>query len=232
LNPNRTILGSEQRSWLTAGLAGSSAKWQVLGNQVLMGKMYIPAELLTIVAQLAGSGATPALLAEYTRLATQLIAIKTRIQQGDTTVTAAERARVETVLPYNLDSWDGYPVEREAIYAAASNKKLISLAGDTHNAWHSDLTVNSGRKVGAEFATASVSSPGLETLFGGNAAAIQGFEQSNQVLINDLNYLDASRRGFLEVEFTQAAANAQWKYVASLTTESTAVTVGKTASES
>jgi alkaline phosphatase D len=232
LNPGRTLLGAAQRGWLTAGLAGSSARWQVLGSQVLMGKMYIPAELLTIVAQLASGGATPALLAQYTDRATQLVAIKVRIQQGDATVTAAERARVETVLPYNLDSWDGYPAEREAVYAAAGNKRLISLAGDTHNAWYSDLTATGGRKVGAEFATASVSSPGLETLFGGNAAAVQGFEQSNQVLINDLNYLDAARRGFLEVEFTQAAATAQWKYVASLTTEGTAVTVGKTASES
>lgn len=65
-NPNRTILGAEQRSWLAARLASSTARWQVLGSQVLMGKMYIPAELLTLVAQLA-SNPTPALLASTLR---------------------------------------------------------------------------------------------------------------------------------------------------------------------
>ena len=230
LNPGRSILGSEQRAWLTGQLSTNSARWQVLGSQVLLAKMYIPAELLVLVAQLA-AGPTPALLAQYSTVAGQLAAIKGRLLAGDPTVTAAERARVETVLPYNLDAWDGYPTERETVLAAAARPNLISLAGDTHNAWHSDLTTSTGRKVGAEFATSSVSSPGFEALLAGNAAAIQGFEQANQVLINDLHYLDASRRGYLEVEFTAAAANAQWKYVASLSTLSTAATTGHTATE-
>ncbi|WP_262923080.1 alkaline phosphatase D family protein [Hymenobacter cellulosilyticus] len=230
LNPARSILGSEQRNWLTAALSGSSARWQVLGSQVLMGKIYIPAEMLPLVAQLAGSGATPALLQQYTTLATQLITIKTRIAAGDPTVTAAERARVETVLPYNLDAWDGYPIEREAVLAAAGSKKLVALAGDTHNAWYSDLTTSTGRRVGVEFAAPSVSSPGFEAFFGGNAAAIQGFEQANTALINDLHYLDASRRGFLEVSFTNSAATGTWKYVADLATETAATTTGRTES--
>ncbi|WP_324671537.1 alkaline phosphatase D family protein [Hymenobacter sp. GOD-10R] len=231
LNPNRSMLGAEQRAWLATSLAGSQAKWQVLGSQVLMGKMYIPAELLSLIAQLASGGATPALLAQYTAVSTQLIAIKTRIQQGDPTVTPAERARVETVLPYNLDAWDGYPAEREKLYAAANGKKLISLAGDTHNAWYNDLRDASGRKVGAEFACASVSSPGFEALFGGNTAAAQGFAQSTELLIDDLNYLDASQRGYVLAEFTAAAATSKWQYVASILTESTATTTGKVVSE-
>ncbi|WP_375435967.1 alkaline phosphatase D family protein, partial [uncultured Hymenobacter sp.] len=107
LNPNRSLLGTEQRAWLAATLGGSNAKWQVLGSQVLMGKMYIPAELLPLLAQLASGGATATILAQYIALTTQLIAIKLRIQQGDPTVTPAERARVTTVLPFNLDAWDG-----------------------------------------------------------------------------------------------------------------------------
>ncbi|OUJ74838.1 alkaline phosphatase D family protein [Hymenobacter crusticola] len=231
LNPNRSMLGTEQRAWLASALASSSAKWQVLGSQVLMGKMYLPAELLALVAQLASGGATPALLAQYTALATALIAIKIRLQQGDPTVTPAERARVETVLPYNLDAWDGYPAEREKLYAAATGKKLISIAGDTHNAWYNDLTDASGRKVGAEFACSSVTSPGFEALFGGNTAAAQSFAQSNQLLINDLNYLDASQRGYVLAEFTATTATSQWRYVASITAESTTTTTGKVVSE-
>ncbi|UOG73238.1 alkaline phosphatase D family protein [Hymenobacter tibetensis] len=230
LNPNRTILGAEQKAWLTGRLGGSTARWQVLGSQVLMGKMYIPVELLFLVAQLANNPTT-ALLTQYSTVAAQLAGIKVRIAAGDSTVTAAERARVTTVLPYNLDAWDGYPAEREAVFAAAGNKKLVSLAGDTHNAWYSDLKENGGRKLGAEFACSSVSSPGFETILAGNAAAIKGFEQSNELLIDDLHYLDASQRGFVEVTFTAASAVSEWKYVASLTTESTATTTGRTVTE-
>ena len=230
MSPSRSMLGADQKTWLANNLASSTARWQVLGSQVLMGKMYIPVELLFLVAQLADTP-TAALLAQYSTIATQLATIKTRIAAGDPTVTAAERARVETVLPYNLDAWDGYPVEREAVFAAAGTKKLISLAGDTHNAWYSDLKDAAGRRLGAEFATSSVSSPGFETILAGSAAAIQGFEQSNQLLINDLLYLDASQRGFMEVTFTASNAVSEWKYVASLTTESTATTTGRTATE-
>jgi alkaline phosphatase D len=230
MNPNRSMLGADQKAWLANNLASSTARWQVLGSQVLMGKMYIPVELLFLVAQLANTP-TAALLAQYSTIATQLATIKTRLAAGDPTVTAAERARVETVLPYNLDAWDGYPVEREAVFAAAGTKKLISLAGDTHNAWYSDLKDAAGRRLGAEFATSSVSSPGFETILAGNATAIQGFEQSNQLLINDLLYLDASQRGFMEVTFTASNAVSEWKYVASLIVESTATTTGRTATE-
>ena len=228
-NPGRSMLGSDQRAWLTNALSSSSAQWQVLGSQVLMGKMYIPVELLSLVAQLA-AGPTPALLAQYSTLATQLSTIKARILAGDPTVTATERARVSTVLPYNLDSWDGYPAERERVYAAAAGKKLISVAGDTHNAWHSDLTTATGQRAGAEFACSSVSSPGFESLLASNAA-IQGFEQSNQLLIDDLQYLDASRRGYVLAEFTASTATAEYRYVAGLDTENTTTTTGKTVTE-
>ena len=229
-DPSRSMLGPDQRTWLAGALGGSSARWQAIGSQVLMGKMYIPAELLPLVAQLA-TGPTPALLAQYSTQATQLSVIKTRILNNDPTVTAAERARVETVLPYNLDAWDGYPAEREKLYAAAGTKKLISLAGDTHNAWHSDLRDAAGRRAGAEFACSSVSSPGFEALLAGNAAAIQGFEQSNQLLIDDLQYLDASRRGYVLASFTAANATAEYRYVASLDTENATTTTGKTVVE-
>lgn len=227
-NPNRSLLGTEQRTWLTSALGSSSAKWQVLGSQVLMGKMHVPAELLPTVLGLANS-TTPAeqatALSNYTTQATALTGIKARILTGTgTPVTPAERARVETVFPYNLDAWDGYPAEREKVYAAAGTKKLISLAGDTHNAWHSDLKTTAGVRVGAEFATPSVSSPGFEALLGANATAISGFEQTNALLIDDLQYLDASKRGFLQVEFTQAAATATYRFMAGpLTTESVAL---------
>jgi alkaline phosphatase D len=38
LDPNRTILGADQRAWLVDQLTGSTARWKVLGNQAAMGQ--------------------------------------------------------------------------------------------------------------------------------------------------------------------------------------------------
>ncbi|MFC6997335.1 alkaline phosphatase D family protein [Rufibacter roseus] len=230
-NPSRTLLGTEQRTWLSNKLQTSTAKWQVLGSQVLMSKIFIPAELLLMTAQIAAGSATPELLLQFNTLVTQLATIKARIQQGDPTVTPQERARVETVLPYNLDAWDGYPVEREMVFAAATGKKLISLAGDTHNAWYGSLTNAAGNEVGAEFATASVSSPGFEAIFGKSPQVLAGVEQAFTLLVDDLNYLNASQRGYVMATFSNNNAAADWRYVSTVETKSTATTSGKTVTE-
>ncbi|MFD3001101.1 alkaline phosphatase D family protein [Pontibacter toksunensis] len=230
-NPNRTILGSEQRSWLMSTLGTSSAKWQVLGSQVLMAKMFVPAELLLIIGQIALGNASPEVFAQFTSAVTELVTIKVRILQGDPTVTATERARIETVLPYNLDAWDGYPVEREIVYAAAAGKKLISLAGDTHNAWHSDLTTVSGTRAGVEFAASSVTSPGLEALFGNDPETICGLEQALTILIDDLHYLNASDRGYIMASFSNSEAQAEWRFVRTIAVKNTSTFTEHSASE-
>jgi alkaline phosphatase D len=231
-NPQRTMLGQEQKSWLQGKLTSSIYKWQVLGSQVLMGKMYVPAELLLLVGQLADGNTNAALLAQFNILITQLVVIKTRLLQNDPSLTAAEKARVETVFPFSLDSWDGYPAEREAVYAAATGKNLVSLAGDSHNAWYSELSDINGRKAGVEFATASVTSPGFEAIFGTDPARIGGFEQAMTLLINDLQYLSAAQKGYVLASFTASQAKSEWRYVTTLAIENTATVAGKTVTES
>lgn len=230
-DPNRTILGGEQFSWLAGKLSGSTAAWQVLGSQVLMSKIFIPAEQLLLTAQIASGNATPELFAAYNALTVELVTIKSRMLQGDPSVTAQEKARVQTVLPYNLDSWDGYPVDREKVFAAAAGKKLISLAGDTHNAWYTQLADASGKNVGAEFATSSVSSPGFEAIFGNDPKVIGGFEQANTVLVDNLKYVDASKRGYVMATFTSTQATADFRYVKTLGLKDTSTTSGKVVTE-
>jgi alkaline phosphatase D len=77
---------------------------------------------------------------------------------------------------YNLDAWDGYPIERELLLTSVfyqllgTGRELVVLAGDTHNAWHADITTGgyfaaevgglaADIKVGTMLATSSVSSP-------------------------------------------------------------------------
>ncbi|MES2090279.1 MAG: alkaline phosphatase D family protein, partial [Pseudomonadota bacterium] len=45
-NPNRQIMGATQTAWLQQQMAQSSATWQILGQQILMGRMNIPAPIL------------------------------------------------------------------------------------------------------------------------------------------------------------------------------------------
>jgi len=214
----RTMLGSEQLAWLQGQLSNSSATWQVLGQQVLMNRMSLPAELLTVIAQLESADDTTAsaLLESLNTSLTELVTIKTRILQGDDTVTDTEKARVNTVLPYNLDAWDGYFYERETILGTveALNKNLVVLAGDTHNAWASNLTDMNGNQIGVEFATPSVTSPGLEEYVGltSTEASLQ-FEGALQLLINDLQYTNTYDRGFMTVTFTQNDVETKWQFV-------------------
>lgn len=227
-NPQRSILGPEQKNWLSGILRSNACKWQVLGSQVLMGKMYIPAELILMVGQIAAGNVDPSLLIQFNIAVTELVVIKTRLLQNDPTLTAVEKARVENVLPYDLDLWDGYPAEREAVYAAAYGKKLVCLAGDSHNAWYSDLTDSNGQKAGTEFAGASVTSPGLEALFGSDPATIAGLEQAIPLLINDLQYLDAARRGYVLATFSSSQVKSEYRFVSTVAMKNTATVIGKT----
>ncbi len=215
---SRTMLGAEQLAWLQTELQTSTATWQVLGQQVLMGKMNLPSELLMIISQLEGAeGETKtALLSALNTKLTELVTIKTRVLQGDTTVTEEELARLNTTIPYNLDAWDGYYAEREVIYGTvkALAKNLVVLAGDTHNAWNNNLIDMNGDQVGIEFATPSVTSPGLEEYAGlSDAATALQFEGAIELLIDSLEYLNAYDRGFMTVTFTASNATANWQYV-------------------
>lgn len=222
-DPNRSILGTEQRDWVISEISNSSAKWQVLGQQVLMGKMNVPAELLTAFGS-----------PNFATILTELVTIKLRHLNNDPTLTPEEIARVTSVIPYNLDAWDGYPVDREIIYGALNGKKIVTLAGDTHNAWQNTLIAADGSEVGIELATSSVSSPGFETYLGATVTPelIAGFQEAMTTLIDNLNYFDASRRGFMMTTFTTTEVTSEWIFVDTLLSASYSTEVGYTYSYS
>ena len=208
---NRTLLGFEQRAWLQNQLASSAATWQVLGQQVLIGRMNLPAELLLSLGDPAGA------LGAFQ----ELVQIKARILAGDPTLTPAEIARVETALPYNLDAWDGYAVEREIVFGTASafNKNLVVLSGDTHNAWANDLRDLGGNPVGVEFAGPGVTSPGLEEILDLVPPQYAPVEAGFELLIDDLRYLNVADRGYFTVTFTPQSATADWQFVDNILSE-------------
>lgn len=213
--PTRTLMGYAQREWLQKKLEQSTAIWNVLGQQVLMSKMLVPAELLMSLAAITSGNASAEALSKMSAQIAELVNLKVRLLKGDPTLSVGEKARITTVAPYNLDAWDGYYAEREIIYATLKklNKKVVVLSGDTHNAWSSDLHTQSGDKVGVELATSSVSSPGMEKYLNIPLAQLQQFEMAFTTLIDELNYTNLNQRGYLKVSFTEQRMVSEWIFI-------------------
>lgn len=201
-DPGRTLLGSTQATWLQQQMSRSTATWQLLGQQVVMGRMNVPAPIL-FEALKPGSGVGM----------TAYAAIVAKAAADPASLSASERAVLaQPAIPYNLGAWDGYPTAREQLLAAAKGlgKNLVVLSGDSHNAWANDLDDASGQPVGVEFATASVSTPGVETLLPESPATV---EASLLKLISGLRYCAIGRRGYLLVTATPTACVANWVFV-------------------
>ncbi|EJB1757954.1 alkaline phosphatase D family protein [Vibrio parahaemolyticus] len=221
---DRELLGTEQLAWLMNEFNTHDAKWNVLGQQVLMSRMELPSSVMTAMFQLFTSTEekkTEALLAVNTAITGYL----------------ADPSADPISLPYNLDAWDGYYVEREKVYqlAKASSGNFVCLAGDTHNAWASELKDVSNNPIGVEFATSSVSSPGLEEYLALDPVAIAQMEYTLPHLVSELQWADIKRRGFMRVTFTADAAQSTWYLVSTIkdkkyqvTTKSASTTNGTT----
>jgi len=208
---NRTMLGGEQLAWLKAGLTDSTARWQVLGQQVLMARQPLPEPVVRalILPELAGD-TTPA--------GAVLAAVSAKSKPEEER-TPEEQALLDSALPYNPDAWDGYSYEREEIlnFAAQMQSRLVVLAGDSHNGWASQLTTADGTNVGVEFAGPSVSSPGgAETAVGLETAKL--FAPFAVILMDDLKYVDLANRGYMAVRFTPDEVSSEWRYVTTIKT--------------
>jgi len=210
-NPARQLMGATQTAWLQSQLQASTATWQVLGQQVLMGRMNVPAPIVTQQISVAAYGA-----------------LAQKAATAPATLTVAEQAILaQPSIPYNLDAWDGYAAARETVLGMARtlDKNLVSLAGDTHNAWASDLRDASGTAVGVEFATSSVTSPGFEAIFTTEAPAALAAALTQ--LIDPLQYAQTSLRGYLLLDLTPAAARADWVFVDTILSRGYAASTGQ-----
>lgn len=235
LSNNRKLIGDEQMTWLGTQINADTTTWKVLGQQILMTKMLIPAELLMLLNQVMTEiahfgNAQPSTMAALSAAIGQLVILKTRYLQKDPTLTQQDIARITTVLPYNLDAWDGYFIERERLYSILAGKKVVVLAGDTHNAWLGKLTDAQGKFIGTELACSSVSSPGLESYLGITTDTKKAMElaQAFSVLIDELEYANLYKRGYLHVKFTAATSLAEWRFVDNVISDSYTVTTEKT----
>ena len=206
-NASRQLMGTAQTQWLQQQMAASTATWQVLGQQVLMGRMNIPAPILMETVQ-PGSGLSFG----------QYAAVAARARTNPGSLTPTEQAILaQPAIPYNLDAWDGYQAARETVLATSRSlgKNLVVLSGDTHNAWANELQDRNGNAVGVEFATSSVTSPGFEEYLPNENPAM--LASALQQMIAPLKYCDTARRGYLVLTATASECRADWVYVSTIT---------------
>ena len=193
VEPDRTILGADQEQWLDSELQASTergATWQVVGQQVLMGKLRLP--VLTN-EQLKIDQAEP-----YVRQIMEMMQVLAPAQ-----------------MPFNLDAWDGYAACRDRVFSsfAEHGTNPVVLAGDTHNAWAVNLAGSNGQAVGGEVGTPGVSSPGLETYLPTDPAELGKAIQDASV---ELFAVDTAQRGWSEMTLTPEAMTNQWHFVSTV----------------
>lgn len=233
---SRRMISTVQQTWLTNSVTASTATWQFLGNQDIMARMWFPGSVLGAYAAMASNPtAVQAAISEYLSAKATRAAAPESLTSTQTTLLAA------TKIPYNLDSWDGYPANRESVLqmVKASGKKLVALSGDSHNAWFANLTTLSGEKVGVEFAASSVTAPGFESAgLGSLASSLDGSVLVPQLgsaaigaglgLVDDLNYTDTTQRGYLLMTVTSASVKGEYVFVSTVKSKTYIASVGKT----
>lgn len=187
-NPNRTMMGSTQEQWFASTLAESKQRgqvWQIITQQVVMAD------------QIAPSGMTRLLPPD--------------ISPGSRAWFASGEQMSALGLPWNLDSWNGYPAARARFLEACTRNanNAVVLGGDSHNCWVNNLASAEGNRLAAiELAGGSVTSPGFERSLS-NAAA--GERESMMRSSNPhLAFCDLTNRGYATLKFTRTACEAEW----------------------
>jgi len=181
----RELLGAEQFSWIEDKILNWNAAWTIFGQQVLMTKLKFPDISKTLKAE-----EIPDFLKPYLKL-------------------------LGLGIPSNLDAWDGYPAARNKLYKLMKNakKKFISLAGDTHNSWVSELENQSGEKVGIELGAPSVTSPGITDVLNLDE---NNFVDSIVKLNKELQWMNPSNRGYLFLDCTDSKIIASFNFIKEL----------------
>jgi alkaline phosphatase D len=179
---DRKLLGKEQLAWIEEKITAEDFKWTVMGQQVLMTKLKFPD-----LSKMLKKEDVPSFLKPYLKF-------------------------LGLGIPSNLDAWDGYPAERNKFYRLMQklNKNFISLAGDTHNSWVSDLTNDEGTKVGIELGAPSVTSPGITDVL---KIDKKKFVEEIVGINPELSWMDPSQRGYLSLDFSEDDLIATFNFV-------------------
>jgi alkaline phosphatase D len=117
-------------------------------------------------------------------------------------------------LPFNLDAWDGYPAARERLYDSvqAAGARLVTLTGDIHSAWADTLYDSDGQRVGVEFVTTSVTSPGIGAYVTDIPDLGQKFVDANP----EVEWHDPDGHGFMVLTLTPERVSSEFVKVSTV----------------
>lgn len=216
----RSLMGTAQEAWVDAQLSGSTATWQLIGNQTLC--YYQPAP-------------------DYTNFPYFTQPVKDAIAAAfdglfgpGAGLLFAQLGAVGGPNPVDGDSWTGYPSARARFnLSLAKAANPVVLSGDSHNAWAANLRGNAGSGVqalGVEFGGMSVTSPGLEEYFYAlGEQAVTGlsvFSSQTHSPTDTLAWAQTSKRGYMRVDV--GAAQVTTTYVQLSTVFSPSYTTTRT----
>ena len=198
--PQRTMLGAEQRTWLLDTLERSETAWRLIGNSVMFAPLAVadlpdvPVVGEALAAALAEAGiGVPFIL------------------NGD-----------------QWDGYQAEQAALIDAYGRAGN--VVVLTGDIHSSWAAEIPVDPGTYLPAvggasaavEFVTPAVTSDGFSAAVAN--AGVPGLDllaPQLPTLVPTVapwfKYLDADRQGFGVIEVTASATQYDWHHVADRT---------------
>ncbi|HEX8446017.1 MAG TPA: alkaline phosphatase D family protein [Sphingomonas sp.] len=197
-DPAHTLMGPKQEAWFAARMqaAAKTTKWQVFAQQVNVGLTRMP----DVAAEWLPKDAAP----------------------GISAYIQAAIAGAKLGLPFNMDSWNGYPAARSRMLKTGldADANLVVLSGDSHNAWAFDL-IEDGAPAGVEFGGHSVTSPGYESeLRGVDPARVA---TALVTASPELRWADTARRGYMTVALTPERVTTEWLFLDTIRTPSLAL---------
>jgi alkaline phosphatase D len=125
------------------------------------------------------------------------------------------------LLSLNMDQWDGYVADREAILQTLSGQGIdntVFFTGDIHTSWANEVYADPGSllenaltdPLAAEFVTPSVTSPGFPEQIAGLAGV------AVQLANPHMKYVELKSPGFMLVDVTAQRTQAEFLYVRSI----------------
>ncbi|HET9486499.1 MAG TPA: alkaline phosphatase D family protein [Chryseosolibacter sp.] len=147
-----------------------------------------------------------------------------------------DRSAVNPDNPRNMDSWDGYPAEKQRVSDFIKTHKvqnIIFLTGDTHASWAFEVVASplksTPRKgyqpLAVEFGTTSVSSTNSNEFSPDDTVMLR--EQMYLKTNPHLKFVNQRDHGYLLLTLSGEKAKAQWYFVGTLMRPDTTETMAK-----
>ena len=210
-DPTRKMMGSAQEAWLATELNASvkaGRAWQILGNEVIMARVNVPS-FKAEMGEVALSAALAKLPPEATKRIDRLEAI------------------AALGLPYGLDMWDGYLVDRQRLYGLIrkSGANVVVVSGDSHAFWANELydAPEGGNRIAVEFGTTGITSPGGGDALPGIPVG-EIYAKANREIVHN----DQQSKGFVLLTLSKTEMKADFVAVSTIVERSYTTAIAKT----